>query len=272
MIMVCWLFYETTIRESREPSPLLQEKFVELKQQQADYKQEARYDKEITYFSFDPNVLEHAGWVELGFSQKQAASIINYRNAGATFKVKRDVAKLFVVSDEKYKLLEPYIQLPDVFVYEEKERSSKRDWKPVPKEVPVQTVVELNGASAEELERLPHIGPKTAAQIISFRDLLGGFHHKEQLSEVYYLRDKPEAVTRLMDLVEVAPDQVRQIPVNECEPAALADHPFISWKQAKALVYYRNHHGPFENVNDIQNCKLITDDLFRKIAPYLTVE
>jgi len=45
-------------------------------------------------FKFDPNTLDSSGWVALGFSPKQAAAIIKYRNAGAEFRKPEDVKKL----------------------------------------------------------------------------------------------------------------------------------------------------------------------------------
>ena len=274
MTMACWLFYEYKVRDTvLEPSILVQQKMVELKQQQAQYKASRKKHEQVSYFDFAPNSLKKEGWERLGFSSRQAASIIKYRNTGVTFRIKRDLAKLFVVSDAKYKELEPYIQLPDKLEHKKPYAGRKEQEREVVAEKELaRNLLELNGANALQLESLPYIGAKTATQIIRFRDLLGGFHSKEQLAEVYYLRDKPEAVKELMRLVMVIPDKVKRIPVNECEPAALADHPFLSWKEANALVNYRNHHGAFKKMSDLQGCRLITDDLFRKIAPYLTIE
>lgn len=45
-------------------------------------------------------------------------------------------------------------------------------------------VLNLNQASAAQLQRLPGIGPKMAQRIIVFRKLHGGFHSVEQLLDV----------------------------------------------------------------------------------------
>ncbi|CAG5078133.1 helix-hairpin-helix domain-containing protein [Parvicella tangerina] len=68
--------------------------------------------QEIAYFMFDPNTIGVEEWKALGFSEKQAASIENYKASGAQFKVKKDVLKLFMVDEYKYAQLEPYIDLP----------------------------------------------------------------------------------------------------------------------------------------------------------------
>ena len=64
-------------------------------------------------FPFNPNTITQDSLQLLGFSQRQAASIIKYRTKGGKFRVKRDFAKMYVVDSAKYALLEPFIFLPD---------------------------------------------------------------------------------------------------------------------------------------------------------------
>ena len=42
---------------------------------------------------FDPNKLDQTGWINLGFSEKQAASIIKYRDKAGDFKNPEDLLK-----------------------------------------------------------------------------------------------------------------------------------------------------------------------------------
>ncbi len=64
-------------------------------------------------FPFNPNTITEDSLQMLGFSQRQAASIIKYRTRGGKFRVKRDFAKMYVVDSAKYASLEEYILLPD---------------------------------------------------------------------------------------------------------------------------------------------------------------
>jgi competence protein ComEA len=45
----------------------------------------------------------------------------------------------------------------------------------------VSNAININTASAEELERIPHIGPKLAAEIINYRERHGSFRRPEYL-------------------------------------------------------------------------------------------
>ncbi len=44
--------------------------------------------------------------------------------------------------------------------------------------------ININSATAEELERLPHIGRKTAEAIVEFRTLNGPFRRPENLMQI----------------------------------------------------------------------------------------
>jgi competence protein ComEA len=57
------------------------------------------------------------------------------------------------------------------------------------KAAPVQ-VININTAPAEQLERLPGVGPKTAARIIEYRQKNGGFKKVEELMNVRGIGEK----------------------------------------------------------------------------------
>jgi DNA uptake protein ComE-like DNA-binding protein len=38
------------------------------------------------------------------------------------------------------------------------------------------------------------------------------------------------------------------------------------------LIAYRAQHGPFGAVADIKACAVVTEEDYRKLSPYLTVE
>jgi competence ComEA-like helix-hairpin-helix protein len=133
-------------------------------------------------------------------------------------------------------------------------------------------MVEVNTADSAELVAVKGIGPAFARAIIAYRDALGGFLTLDQLEEVYLLQDKPDAIARIRTQLVVDSLMVQRIPINSCTAEALAAHPYIRWKEAKALVAYRNNHGPFSEPAGIMGCVLIDEDTFRKLAPYLSLE
>ena len=67
-------------------------------------------------FSFNPNTISKDSLQLLGFTEKQAQSIINYREKGGRFRKREDFAKLYVVDSAMYSSLAQYILLPDRYV------------------------------------------------------------------------------------------------------------------------------------------------------------
>ena len=62
-------------------------------------------------------------------------------------------------------------------------------------------LVELNRATAEELERLPEIGPSLARRIVAYRDQHGPFRNPEDLQQVPGIG--PKTFDALRDFVTV---------------------------------------------------------------------
>jgi competence protein ComEA len=62
--------------------------------------------------------------------------------------------------------------------------------KPADAKAAAAQTVNLNTAPAEQLERLPGVGPKTAARIIEYRQKNGGFKKVEELMNVRGIGEK----------------------------------------------------------------------------------
>lgn len=60
-------------------------------------------------FYFNPNELPIKKWKELGLSDKQIKVIKNYEKSGGRFLKKKDLSKIYSISKEEYKILEPFI-------------------------------------------------------------------------------------------------------------------------------------------------------------------
>lgn len=52
------------------------------------------------------------------------------------------------------------------------------------------SAININTATADELEKLPHIGRKTAEAIIQFRNLNGSFRRPEHLMQIRGISEK----------------------------------------------------------------------------------
>ena len=158
-------------------------------------------------FAFNPNTASVEDLMRLGFSQKQAESIDNYRRKGGRFRRKDDFARSFVVADSVYERLAPFIDIP---------------------------LVDLNAADSAAFDALPGIGPWFAARMVSYRDELHGYSYPEQLMDIWHFdEEKFRGLSDLITVGESAPYPLWTLPEEE-----LRRHPYLK-HAAHAIVLYR---------------------------------
>lgn len=230
---------------------------------------EAEKKIEVTYVDFDPNTATQHELVSLGFSEKLASRVINYRTKGGTFRIKSDLLKLYGMDSSLYVTLIPYITLPETYTKPEFKKKEFAERKPYEKEK--RQKFNLNEADTIQLEKIYGIGPKLALRIVSQRERLGGFVSHEQLKEVYGL---DTTVIKRIESASYLPDPpvVKMINLNTAGEKTLAAHPYFGWKIANAIVAYRFQHGNFKSVDDLRNIPLIDKNTLRRIYPYATVD
>lgn len=132
---------------------------------------------------------------------------------------------------------------------------------------PEGTVIELNEADSAALTRIPGIGRSFAKRIIGYRKILGGYHHIEQLQEVYDMYE--ELYTQIILYLEVNPAHITPIPVNNASLNQLKHHPYIGFYRAKAIVELRKKRGRLNDIEDLQLLEEFTPEDQTRIAPYL---
>lgn len=219
---------------------------------------------ESKLFPFDPNSLPKDSFQLLGLSPKLSERIVKYRNAGGKFKKPEDLKKIYGFPQEKFNILADYIQIKNYpNINTENPSPSEKKEKSISK-------INLNTADTTELKSLKGIGSKLSNRIIKFRNNAGGFYSIEQLTEVYGL--KPETLEQIRPFITVD-DKYSKININTATAEQLKNHPYIyKWNIANAIVNYRTKHGKYNKLEDLKKTDLVTDEICRKIAPYLIFE
>jgi DNA uptake protein ComE-like DNA-binding protein len=279
--LTAWASYEQWFRKApaRDLSLIQREMEAWVAEQEAN----AVAPTTVRLFPFDPNTIGREEWLALGLTDKQVDGIERYMAKGGKFRTKKDLARMYSLPQELFQALEPFILLPDSF---ERKRYTYVPRTPYPERWPRRDTVferksyshsttrklEVNSADTSALIALPGVGPSFARGIVKYRDWLGGFVSLDQLDEVFVLKDKPDALLRLKELLVVDTMMVHKIQINTCTVEELAGHPYLRWKLAKPLIAFRDQHGPFKKPEDILGCALIDEALFRKLAPYLSVQ
>lgn len=197
---------------------------------------EALAPKKVESFDFDPNTVSLEDLVSLGFSEKQAQAIINYREKGGRFKRAEDFAKSYVVQDSVFNRLKDHIKIPKV---------------------------DINSADSAAFDALPGIGPYFAAKMLEYREKLGSYSYPEQLMDIYNFDE--ERYRALEDLIYVGdsePYGLWSLPEEE-----LAKHPYIGKYAAHGIVLFRENSDRSQwTVEALINSNVLDKDKGAKLA------
>jgi competence protein ComEA len=226
----------------------------------------------INLFLFNPNTATEEEFKQLGLTTKQIKNIRNYLQKGGQFRFKEDFGRLYSIEDSLFKALQAYINLPDKeSYYASKNANDKTLFVKEEKAKLPKPLLELNEADSIQLIDIKGIGPAFASRIIKYRNRLGGFQRVEQLMEVYGMKE--EQYDLIKTQVKVDSSVIIKININSCIAEELKNHPYVNnWNIANALVNYRKKHGLFKTIDEIKKCDLVNEELYLKLAPYLTLD
>ncbi|WP_082811133.1 helix-hairpin-helix domain-containing protein [Chryseobacterium timonianum] len=181
----------------------------------------------VQYRTFDPNRLDIKGWMTLGFSEKQAQTIVNYRdrNLKGSFKAIADIQECFVISADKFQEMKPFIKISPEIIKKEEKQQEKTDF----------SKTDLNSITFKQLIEFG-LDEKSAGSMIGFRKKLRGFVNKQQVLDTYNI-DK-ELVQKLISIAPLDTSSVPKYTLADAPEEWLKDHPYFKYSADK-IIFYR---------------------------------
>jgi len=231
------------------------------KENRFENKSNTKENINIHHFEFDPNRCSKDQWMKLGVKEKTAETIMKYVSKGGKFKSPEDLKKIWGLSPNQVKDLMPFVKIISTPKIE-----NKKSINSYFETTNSNKIIDVNTADSLLLETLPGIGPTLAGRIIKYRNKLGGFYTREQLKEVWGL---PDSVLNKVKEKVIISDNVLKINVNTADLLNLKSHPYIGYKLANTIINYRNQHGNFKSLEDIQKIILIDEKMFNRLSHYL---
>ena len=219
-------------------------------------------------FYFDPNTASVEEWKRLGVKDKTIATIKKYLSKGGHFNKPEDISKIWGLSPSDIKRLLPYVRIESKHSEYVKNNFEAFPKKPayVPK---ASLIIDVNSGDTAAFISLPGIGSKLAQRIVYFRSKLGGFYNVNQVAETFGLPDS--TFQKIKSRLMVTNFSVKTININTALLDDMKVHPYIRYNIANAIVQYRDQHGNFSSIADIKKIMLVTDEIYKKVEPYLTV-
>lgn len=152
--------------------------------------------------------------------------------------------------------------------------------------------LELNAASAAELEQLPHIGAVLAERITAYRDQIGGFSNREQLLEVEGIGEA--TLYEIYDLLYLenetfpepepepepagapapaaaAPAVTFPLDLNQATAAELEQIPGMQPELAEKIVAFRQQIQAFSSVYELLYVDGMTEAYFVQLRDYVQI-
>lgn len=239
-----------------------------------------RYSQ-LTLFKFNPNTAQEDELTQLGLTQKQINTLLNYRSKGGTFTCKDDFRKLYGIRYRQFQILRPYIDLPEKETHNYMGTASASSFKnnkaqnqkPTPNDDSTKTELfkfDPNFISEEDMYRLGFY-TKQIESFIKMRNEGKKYYVKQDFAALYFVDDKKfkqlEPYINI-DLVKLLGHEAYNL--NTITADELASKINIPEKDAQKIVEMRTALGGFYSVYQLSDCG-IAYNLAQKYAEYLFV-
>jgi len=216
-------------------------------------------------FTFDPNTISRDSLLLLGFSPKQAAAIITYRERSSGFHSAADFLKLSVITEKQRERLQACVSISPASAKKTSEKGSAEVQKKYEKPQPA--VVELNTADTALLRTLPSIGAYFAQKMVEYRDALGGYVSTEQLLEIPNFGQ--ERLQRLSERVTVDVSKVQKFELSEENLDLMRRHPYIGAYAARGIAQFAKRKGHPATLEELSANNVITSSQAHKLRLYV---
>jgi competence protein ComEA len=211
-------------------------------------------------YKFDPNSASYDTLTALGLSEKQARTIMSYRNKGGMFRQPSDIKRIYGIDGSTSARLIPYIEIE-----KNKGRSVQKQAGTI-SDQKKREKIDLNSADSAALVRLPGIRPVLSSRIIKYRKLLGGFVSAEQLKEVYGLNE--ETYKLLEKRVFADSSNLTRININGAGFKELSKHPYLNRYDVQAIMKFRVIKGRISDMGELVENKILSEVKAKRISPY----
>ena len=225
---------------------------------------EALAKERLHPFPFDPNKLPRELWQKLGLTNRQIDVIKNYEAKGGKFYSKKDLKKLYSISEAEYNVLEPYITIKPLFSTTGDEIIGSRKHN-----LHAMVVTEINSADTVQLKNNLNFPYWLGKRVVAYRTKLGGFYEKNQLLEVYGMKSK--YFNKIKRYLVVDTSRIRKLCVNRVGFKQLLHHPYCNYQLTKKIFNARQKEGGSFSTRHQLHEIMGSDSLGLKLQHYLYI-
>ncbi|OUR90353.1 competence protein ComEA [Flavobacteriales bacterium 34_180_T64] len=220
-------------------------------------------------FPFNPNYITDYKGYTLGMSNEEIDRLLEFRAKNKWINSIKDFQKVTKVSDSLLAVISPHFKFPEWVTNPKTKRNKSYSNYNVPKSYSQK--IDLNLATAQQLQKVNGIGKAFSARIVKFRNKFpGGFISDVQLQDVYGL--SPEVIERITNEFTVKTPRVIQIiKLNEATIDELVTIQHIDYEIAHHIIEQRILRQGYQSLNDLTKVKDFPVNKIEIIKLYLTL-
>ncbi|WP_228424133.1 helix-hairpin-helix domain-containing protein [Chryseobacterium geocarposphaerae] len=223
---------------------------------------------------FNPDHYSANDWIQMGFSEKQADAILKYKKyLGGSFVSKEKFKECFIISEENFQKMSPYLILP------EKTPANFTHYSKNNKYEKTNIQYHLFDPNTLDLEGWKSFGfsDKQSQTIINYRDrnLKGSFKSLEDLQKCFVISAEKFEEMKPFIRLSSAPNNENKIKQQEKTDFSKVDLNAITFKQliefgfdekaAGSMIGFRKKLGGFVNKEQILTTYNIDPELTQKL-------
>ena len=218
-------------------------------------------------YPFNPNYITDYKGYTLGMSQEEINRLLDYRNQNKWINSSKQFQDITKVSDSLLAEISPYFKFPE-WVSNPKQNTFN-NYNQVEKTY--NQKIDLNIATAIQLQKVNGIGEKLSERIIKFRNKFkGGFIADIQLQDVYGLT--PELIEKIKKEFTVkTPRIINKIGLNKATVEELVTIQHIDYELAHEIIDQRTLREGFKDFQELTKVKDFPVDKLEIIKLYLSL-
>lgn len=265
----CAYFY---IDFSSEEVPIHENQLTAFQQEMDSLRRNEIENRKPKIYPFNPNFITDFKGYTLGMTNEEIDRLLNFRKQNKWINSIKQFQHVTQVSDELLLKISPLFKFPDWVTNSKSKTTSvyKPDtYSKVPKTF--EQKIDLNKATAFQLQRVHGIGKAFSKRIIKYRNKHQSFIADVQLQEVYGL--SIEVIERIkQDFTVKTPKVIKTVNLNTATKSELVSIPYIDYEIAHFITEYRTLNEGFQTFADLKKVKDFPVQKIEIIELYLTLD
>ena len=242
-------------KPDKTTSDLLEKEFAKLHQNSID-------ESVPKLYPFNPNFISAYKGYTLGMSEIEIERLKQLRSKDRWVNSAKEFQKVTGIYDSLFEVISPYFKFPKWVTQGQQKSKSSTQKKPK---------MDLNSASAQQLQSVYGIGSTLSKRIVEFRQKFdGGFAAMVELKAVYGLTD--EVIENIKQTFVIHhPRSIVKINLNEAHQEDLVRIPYIDYELAYTIEEMRVLKEGFKSVDELTKLKDFPTEKLDIIKLYLYV-